>query len=71
VDELIKVLQEIAKAEGRYSRDKYEHACNTIEDMVALANKALAEHARTHYRCQGCDRSGPSSYVVRPFRTLI
>ena len=71
MDELIEALQAIARAEGRYSRDPLTHASNTIDDMVALANTALANHQRTHYSCQGCDRSGPSSYVVRPFRTLI
>ena len=35
-------LTEIAKGEGRYSMDPLEHAGNTIEDMMGLANDALA-----------------------------
>ena len=35
-------LREISRGEGRYSMDPLEHAGNTIEDMVHLANNALA-----------------------------
>lgn len=35
-------LREIAKGEGRYSRDPLTHAANTIEDMKALAAATLA-----------------------------
>lgn len=35
-------LGEIAKGEGRFSRDPLTHAGNTIEDMIALAKAALA-----------------------------
>ena len=35
-------LKEIAKGEGRYDMDQLKHASNTIEDMVHLANNALA-----------------------------
>ncbi len=35
-------LREIAKGEGRFSVDRLEHAENTIEDMKALALRALA-----------------------------
>ncbi len=35
------VLKEIAKGEGRFSRDPLEHASNTIEDMKALARAEL------------------------------
>lgn len=35
-------LRKIAKREGRYSRDHHQHAANTIEDMAAVAEKALA-----------------------------
>jgi len=41
IAELTMVLQEIAKGEGRFSRDQFEHACNTVEDMKGLADKAL------------------------------
>ena len=34
-------LEQIAKGEGRYSRDPLTHASNTIEDMTALARAAL------------------------------
>jgi len=34
-------LLQIRKGEGRFSRDPHQHACNTIEDMKALANEAL------------------------------
>jgi hypothetical protein len=42
-DDLLKALREIAKGEGRYSRDPLEHASNTIEDMKALAEKAITK----------------------------
>jgi len=71
VDELIEALQAIARAEGRYSRDPLTHASNTIDDMVALANTALANHQRTHYACKGCDRSGPLDYVTRTYKALL
>ena len=34
-------LQEITKRMGRYSRDRLEHAQNTVEDMAQLAQDAL------------------------------
>jgi len=34
-------LREIAKGEGRFSRDPLTHATNTIEDMKAIAEAAL------------------------------
>jgi len=40
-DEVVKLLKEIAKGEGAYSRDVLKHAENTIENMKLLANKAL------------------------------
>jgi hypothetical protein len=40
---MLEALKEIAKGEGRYSRDPFEHACNTIEDMKALAIAAIAK----------------------------
>ncbi|MBC8551703.1 MAG: hypothetical protein H8D23_18810 [Candidatus Brocadiales bacterium] len=40
---LLEVLQEISKGEGRYSMNQLEHASNTIEDMKALARKAVIE----------------------------
>jgi hypothetical protein len=41
--DLLEALREIANGEGRYSRDPLEHASNTIEDMRALALKAIAK----------------------------
>ena len=41
--DLLEALREIAKGEGRYSRDPLEHASNTIEDMQAIAAKAIAK----------------------------
>ena len=34
-------LQEITKGRGRHSRDPYEHAENTIDDMKQVAQDAL------------------------------
>jgi hypothetical protein len=39
---LRKALEQIAKGEGRFSGDPYLHACNTIEDMQAIAVAALS-----------------------------
>lgn len=36
-------LTEIAKGEGRFSRDPLEHASNTVDDMKAMARKALED----------------------------
>ena len=36
-------LEEISEGKGRYSMDHLKHAANTIEDMKALAVKALKE----------------------------
>ena len=38
---LIQSLQEIAECKGRYNQDRLIHACNTIEDMAALAKEAI------------------------------
>ena len=43
VEKLRSGLREIAKGEGRYSREPLEHASNTIEDMKLLAQELLAE----------------------------
>lgn len=40
---MYEALEQIAKGEGRFSRDHLTHAENTIEDMKALAEQALAE----------------------------
>lgn len=40
--DLLSALKEIAKGEGRYSRDPLEHAANAIEDMKAIALAAIA-----------------------------
>jgi len=42
IEALEAALREITRGEGRYSRDPYEHACNTIEDLIAIASAALA-----------------------------
>lgn len=41
LQEIRMILQEITEGKGRYNRDNYTHACNTIEDMKALAVKGL------------------------------
>jgi hypothetical protein len=41
--EMLEALREIAKGEGRFSRDPLEHAANTIEDMKALAEAAITK----------------------------
>jgi hypothetical protein len=41
IEALEGALREIARGEGRFSRDPYEHACNTIEDLIAIARAAL------------------------------
>jgi hypothetical protein len=41
-DALVEALREIAKAEGPYARDRLQHAENTVESMVAIAEAALA-----------------------------
>ena len=44
IEALEKVLMEIAKGEGRFSRDRLIHALNTVEDMKALAIAVLTTH---------------------------
>ena len=39
--QLLEALREIAKGEGRFSRDPLTHASNTIEDMKAIAEAAI------------------------------
>lgn len=39
---LVAALTQITKGEGRFSRDPLTHASNTIEDMIQLAERALA-----------------------------
>jgi hypothetical protein len=41
--DLLRALEKISKAEGRYAVDPLTHASNTIEDMQALAVAAIAE----------------------------
>ena len=41
-DAMDEVLRKLAQGKGRYSRDYHQHLENCIEDMKALANKALA-----------------------------
>ena len=36
-------LEEIAKGEGAFSRDRLEHATNVIENAIDLAKQALKE----------------------------
>lgn len=40
---MLAALEEIAKGEGRFSRDPLTHATNTVEDMQALAVAAIAK----------------------------
>lgn len=47
IEALEKALSEIAKGEGRFSRDPLIHASNTVEDMKALAVAALAAEKKT------------------------
>jgi hypothetical protein len=42
-DVLVKALEEIALGRGTFAQDRFEHACNTIEDMKELARAALAQ----------------------------
>lgn len=39
---LREALEDIAKGEGAYSRDPFEHACNTIDAMKERARAVLA-----------------------------
>jgi len=41
IEAMEKALREIAKGEGRFSRDPLTHASNTVEDMKAIAAAAL------------------------------
>ena len=41
--ELLEALKEIAKGEGPYSMDRLTHANNTIENMIAIAQQAIAK----------------------------
>ena len=41
-ESLLAALEAIAKGEGRYNRDPLEHCNNTVEDMKALAEAAIA-----------------------------
>ena len=38
-------LEEIAKGEGAFSRDRLEHATNVIENAIELAKEALRSKA--------------------------
>ena len=42
VKRLRKALEQISEGKGRFSMDHFEHCRNTVEDMKALAVKALA-----------------------------
>lgn len=39
---LLEALKEISKGEGKYNREPLQHAENTIENMKAIADKAIA-----------------------------
>lgn len=41
LNETIEILREIIEGKGRYRIDPLEHCANTVEDMKALAVKAL------------------------------
>lgn len=40
---MLAALKEISKSEGRFARDKFQRAINTIEGMVAIAEAAIAK----------------------------
>lgn len=42
-DKLLAALKQIAEPSGVYSRDRLEHAENTIASMVSIARAAIAE----------------------------
>lgn len=46
-DDLLTALREIAKGEGRFNRDPIQHANNAIDNMVALAESAIAKAGGT------------------------
>lgn len=48
IRDLEETFHEIAKGKGRFSTDNHQFAMNTIEDMKALANGAIA-----HIEVQG------------------
>jgi hypothetical protein len=39
--QLLEALKEIAKGEGAFCRDPFEHACNCIDNMKAIAQAAI------------------------------
>lgn len=39
--QLVEALKEIVKCEGAYSQNQLEHAKNTIENLVNIAQQAL------------------------------
>ena len=41
--EMLEALEQIAKGEGRFSRDQLTHCQNTLEDMKAVARAAIAK----------------------------
>lgn len=41
IEKLRHALQEIAKGNGAYSLDQYQFACNVIENMKGIAQRAL------------------------------
>jgi len=43
MEELRDALKEIAEGRGTYDLDRLKHCANTVEDMKALANKALTD----------------------------
>lgn len=42
-DALLDALEEISKGEGPYSNDRLDHAENTIESMIQIAEAAIAQ----------------------------
>jgi len=41
-DALLDALKKIAEGRGTFSLDPFKHACNTIEEMIAIANNAIS-----------------------------
>lgn len=42
IAQMLKALKKIEEGRGHFSMDLYEHACNTIEDMMEIARDAIA-----------------------------
>ena len=43
IEKLRKAMEKIARGEGQFSVDHFQHCKNTVEDMKALAQQALTD----------------------------